>query len=355
MFRSKITIDLNAVRYNYLGLRSYVDGKTEVSAVLKANAYGLGAKFIAPKLYDAGCRHFWVAYLSEAMALREVLPHDAEIYALQGFEPNDIGLLKAHKITQVINSVGELEQIKGHGLPIVLFVETGLTRLGIKEDEIEQIAETIKTENVRLVMSHLACSGEPDNPYNKVQKDNFDRILSKIRQYKPSVRASLSASGGTFLSNGNYFYDLVRCGSALYSTQMNGNKNVITFETKVLQTYAISANTSVGYDRAYIAPENRKIALLAIGKADGLPSSLTGKGTVLFGKYRSKIIAIAMDLTTCDVTDVPDELTESGCTATLLNSEYSLSGMARDASEREFYITTNFNLNSNRIEVSYIG
>ncbi len=355
MFRSNITIDLNAIRDNYLGLCNYVNGKTEVSAVLKANAYGLGAKFIAPKLYDAGCRYFWVAYLSEAMALRKVLPHDAEIYVLQGFEPNDINVLKAHKITQVVNSVRELEQIKGHGLPIVLFVETGLNRLGIKEDEIEQIAEIIKDEDIRIVMSHLACSSDANSFYNKTQKNNFDRILSKIRQYKPNIKASLSASGGIFLDNGNYLYDMVRCGSALYSTQVNNNKNVVTFDTKVLQKYSISANTSVGYDRVYIATQDRIIALLAVGKADGIPSSLAGKGTILFGKYRSKIIAIAMDLLTCDVTDVPAELTKPGCSATLLNSEYSLFNMSKDASEREFYLTTGFNINSNRIEVSYIG
>ncbi len=361
MFRSKIIIDLNAICDNYISIQKYVGGKTEVSAVLKANAYGLGAKFIAPKLYDVGCRHFWVAYLSEAMVLREVLPYDVDIYVLQGFESNDVNLLKRHKITQVINSKDEFDLISGYDLPIVLFVETGLNRLGLKENEIEQIIDKIKNEDIRYIISHLACSGDTDNKYNSIQKDNFNDFLSKIRQYKPNVKASLAASDGIFLEFGDYCYDLVRPGIALYGFS-NGKKqsflkNAISFESKVLQKYTIPKNTPVGYGNAYITNKSStKIALVSAGYADGIPYQLSNCGFVAFGEYSAPIIGkVSMDLVTCDVTNIPDELTNPGCTAIFFNDYFLLSDIGSLIKEPVSRILSGFKLNSNRIEISYIG
>lgn len=356
MLCPKISIDLNAICENYETLRKIAIG-TEVASVLKANAYGLGAEFVAPKLYDAGCRNFWVAHITEAVALRKVVAHDAEIFVLQGFTPSDISLLRSHKLTQVINTVEEFNQIKGRRLPIVLFAETGLSRLGFREKEIETLLDDIALEDVRYVMSHLGCASSPAHKQNTIQKCNFDRILSKIKHRNPDVKATLSASEGTLIEK--YYYDMVRIGGALYGKGVKNvfiPKPVATFEAPVLQQYTIPADTSVGYDATYVSPSERKIALLSVGYADGIPFHLSNKGYVWFDNYKAPVIGkVAMDIITCDVTDIPSELTEHGGYAEILGSHTTIWDIATIAGSTASSILTGLNLNSNRINVTYIG
>ncbi|MDR3031211.1 MAG: alanine racemase, partial [Holosporales bacterium] len=84
------TINLNAIRNNYLRISKALGKDTICSAVIKNDAYGLGAQRVSQKLYEAGCRNFWVAYLKEAIDIRRVLPFDAKIYFLQGFWGSDL-------------------------------------------------------------------------------------------------------------------------------------------------------------------------------------------------------------------------------------------------------------------------
>ncbi len=357
MLAPKISINLNAICNNYKTLRQIINKQTEVASVLKADAYGLGAEFVAPKLYEAGCRNFWVAHIVEAIALRKVIAHDAEIFVLQGFTPSDISLLKSHRITQVVNTPKEFNQIKGNGLPIVLFVETGLHRLGFQEDEIELLANDIAQENVQYVMSHLACASDSSNPQNTIQKETFERIVSKIRKIKPNVKATLSASEGTLIEK--YYYDMVRIGIALYWKGIKDvfqPENIITFNAPVLQKYTIPAGTPVGYDATYISSDKRQIALLSVGYADGLQFNLSNKGYVYFEDYKAPIIGrVAMDVTTCDVTNIPNHLTEPGRYAEILGKHISISDMASIVGTIPSPIVTNLKLRSNRVSVTYVG
>ena len=193
-----ININITAVRDNYLAIKHYLNNSTIISAVVKANAYGLNAKIVSDGLYDAGCRDFWVAYLKEAIDLRTVLPYDANIYVLQGFNNDDIDLLKQYHIIQVINSIEEFNIAKGKGLDLVLFFDTGLSRLGIRYNDLDSLLPDLKNENISYVISHLACAEDMYSPCNLKQKQIFDDILSKISEIKP-VKAGISASGGAFL------------------------------------------------------------------------------------------------------------------------------------------------------------
>lgn len=355
MLYPKILINLNAVCRNYKALCEVVTG-AEVASVLKADAYGLGAEFVALKLYNAGCRNFWVAHISEAIALRKVIAHDAEIFVLQCFTENDINLLKAHKLTQVVNTCEEFNRIKGNDLPIVLFVETGLHRLGIREEEIELLSNDIARENIRYVMSHLGCASDPAHPQNHKQKENFDRILSQIKSYNPAVKATLSASEGTIVEK--YYYDMVRIGGALYGKGIRDvfiPEPVVSFEAPVIQKYIIPAGTPVGYDATYTSPCERKIALLSVGYADGVPFELSNKGYVYFGDFKAPIIGkIAMDITTCDITDIPNDLTEIGCYAEILGTHQTIGDMSNIIGRTASSILTGLGTHSNRVNVTYL-
>ena len=363
MFNSYPLININiaAVRDNYLSIKNYVNTNVIVSAVVKSNAYGLNAKIVSDCLYDAGCRDFWVAYLKEAIDIRSILPYDANIYVLQGFSREDIDLLKKYKITQVINSIEEFDIAKGNGLDLVLFFDTGLSRLGIRRNDLDLLLPYLQNENILYVISHLACSDDMYCPYNFKQKQIFEEIFSIINEIKP-IKSSISASGGIFLGT-EYQYDMVRVGGFLYGIQMFPSilqsKNVVSLKTQVLQKYSIQAGDGVGYGLTFKASRNTKIAIISIGYADGIRRNLSNNGKVLFYNnegefYKAPILgSISMDLLTCDVTTIPDDCTCIGHEAVLLDDNYTINDMAAESGTIPYEILTSLHYNSSRMQIIY--
>src|SRR5512146_1983151 len=129
-----LTIDLAAVAGNWRRLRDRL-GSSECAAVVKADAYGLGADRVAPALAAAGCRSFFVAHASEALALRPLLP-DTAIYVLHGLGDAAESLAEA-RLVPVLNSPAEIAQwsrlahARNTRLPAALHIDTGMTRLGL--------------------------------------------------------------------------------------------------------------------------------------------------------------------------------------------------------------------------------
>ena len=353
-------IDTKAIQNNFLKIKSLLSDRTTCSAVVKNDAYGLGAQVVSQKLYEAGCREFWVAYLKEAIDIRRVLPFDAKIYFLQGFHPSDIEFLKVYKIIPVVNSVDEFCGIKGQKVPFVLHVDTGLSRLGIRESDLGYILENIKNEELVYVISHLACSEDVLNIQNKNQKERFDKTLEMIRQVIP-VKAGISASGGTLLGP-DYAYDTVRIGGFLFGIHINSKlipENVFSLQTKVLQKYEVQSGTKVGYGAKHETSRKTKIAVISIGYADGIKRALANRGKVLFYDddrfFEAKMIGnISMDLIACDVTDIKDELTDIYSKAVVIDKNYSINEMAKDAGTIAYEVLTSINFKSKRFEIKYI-
>jgi alanine racemase len=354
----KAIIDLNAIKENYKTISNIIGRNVVASAVIKDEAYGLGAKKVAVSLYEAGCRDFWVAYLKEAIDVRNVLPLDANIYFLQGFELSCIELSKIYKIIPVINSLEEFNLVKKKDIPFVLHIDTGLTRLGVRPNDLEAIIPDLKNETISYVISHLACGN--GGSLDLKQKKVFDEVLAKINNVT-KVKASLAASGGTTILRKEFLYDLVRVGAFLYGVNFEGipSKNVLSLKTKVLQKYTVEENISVGYNSTYVTTKKTKIAVISIGYADGIKRSLSNKGNVLFydisGKYyKAKILGrVSMDIVVCDVTDIPDELTEVYKEVVILDENYSVNEMAEDAGTIPYEILTSINFKSRRFEIFY--
>lgn len=357
----KATIDLGAIKRNYATIADFVGKDTVTSAVVKDNAYGMGSERVSRALYDAGCRNFWVAYLAEALTIRKVLPNDAKIYYLQGFQEVDIPIVKTHNIIPVINSMNEFNEVKGNNIEFVLFVDTGFSRLGLRTDDIDKIIPQLTKEKIAYIISHLACSDEIKNPMNIAQKTAFDDILCKIRT-KIEVKAGLSATGGALLGK-EYAYDIVRIGSFLHDIQLNSPleaENVLTIETKVLQKYDLAAGSTVGYSATYTASHDIKLAVISIGHGDGLRRNLSNRGFIHFYGhdkiYKAPIIGnISMDLTTCDVSNIPDTLTEPGMPAVILSKDYRVKDMAKDASMLSYEVLMGLQLKPDRCGIVYKG
>ncbi len=353
-----LKIDLNKLVENYKTLCEIIAPATP-SAVLKDDAYGLGAVEVAKALYEiAECRNFWVAHALEGARIAEVAP-DANIFVLQGIGADSWDLFNEYQLIPVIASPEMLAYWKKNpvkDVEPVIQVETGLNRLGFRPAELKKLSKA-DLKIFGMVMSHLACADEKDHFMNAHQLENFKLVREK---YFPDLPASLSASDGAFLGE-DFCCDMVRLGAAMYGIntapyRLNQMQNVITVEAPVLQIADLPKGDFVGYSATYRAAQNRKIAIVSIGYGDGMPRALSNVGKVFFKQkdktYEARIIGrVSMDNIICDVTDVPT--LKVGDFGALIFDEYTLDDIARDAGTISYEIVSRLGKNT-RFNRQYI-
>jgi len=309
-----LTIDLGAVAANYLMLRDRAAGAL-CAGVVKADAYGLGAARVGPALWQAGCRVFFVAHVSEGVALRAALP-EAAIYVLNGYDPEAAIPFREAALRPVLNSLGEVDawaeeaRRLGAPLPACLHVDTGMARLGLPLAEARALAaDPGRLTGIALdwLISHLACADEPAHPLNALQRDRY----AGLRPLFPGVRRSLANSSGIFLGPA-YHHEMVRPGAALYGInplpgQINPMRQVVQLKAKILQVRSVDSGESVGYGASWSAAGRRRIATIATGYADGFLRSASRNSAVSPEGTSIPIVGrVSMDLITLDVTDAPE-------------------------------------------------
>lgn len=349
--RPVLEIDLNNLLDNYR-LLEQIAAKSTPAAVVKDDAYGLGAAVVAPMLYNkAQCRNFFVAHAVEGEKIAPLVPQ-AKIFVLQGIGEDSLETFQ--NVPQLIPVISSPEMFgfwKAHrlnGRKPVIHIETGLNRLGFREHDLQALSEADLKE-FSMVMSHLACGDEKDHFMNAHQLENFEQLKNI---YFPDLPASLSASDGVFLGE-KFQWNMVRLGAAMYGIntapyRQNQMKNVVRIMAPVLQIEPLKKGEFVGYSATYRASSERKIAIISIGYGDGLPRSLSNVGKVYFkicSQLREcRIIGrISMDNVICDVTGA-DGL-EVGDMAYLADDFYTLDDMARDAGTISYEIMSRIGKN----------
>jgi alanine racemase len=324
--RAVLTIDLSALRANW-GELNRVSGRAECAGVIKADAYGLGIDQITKALISEGCRTFFVATLTEARIVRAVHPGVA-IYVLDGLLPGASPHYAGFDLRPCLSSLAEIHEwaaycdATGRRLRAAVHIDTGINRLGLPPNEVEQLAGPdrglFENFELSLILSHLACADEPESPKNPAQLDLFQKLRAKL----PSAPASLANSGGTFLGP-PYHFDLVRPGIALYGGRaLEGRPNpmrfVVQFQARILQVRDVPPGETIGYGSTWRTERQSRIATLACGYADGFLRALSGPsgnpGPVGFiGDHPVPVVGrVSMDLITVDVTDVPHALAQRG-------------------------------------------
>lgn len=238
----------------------------EAGAVVKANAYGLGATEVVPALADAGCRTFYVAHTSEGREARAALAgRPADIYVFNGFWPAELPALREAELFPVINELAQLEQLRelAPDLPCALHFDTGMNRLGLTPEETETLIANpsrLDAIDVRQIMSHLACADEPVYPLNKLQLKRF----SRIREAFQGIPASLSNSAGVLLGP-DFHFDILRPGLALFGgVPTPGHPSpfepAVEIDAPILQIRTLQPGDTVGYGATYKADGARRIA-----------------------------------------------------------------------------------------------
>lgn len=342
-----LTIDLAALRENYRILKARL-GNVPCAGVVKADAYGLGARSVANALAAEGCTHFFVAQLSEAIDLRKTLPAELPIYVLNGLMPGSEQDAVEAGATPVINCLEQLDAWSafarklGGPLPAVLQADSGMSRLGMAPSEVDQIARSparMDGINVKFVMSHLACADEPDNPANRLQRETFDRLRALL----PKAPASLANSSGIFLGS-PFHYDLARPGAALYGinptpAQQNPMRPVVSLQARIVQIREIGDGVGIGYGHASRARAAMRLATISLGYADGWPRRVVAaafhRGTRLPFAGR-----VSMDSIILDTTALPPGALKPGDLVELIGPDQTVEQVAEAAGTIGYEILT---------------
>jgi alanine racemase len=326
IYHNNLEIHLGAIRYNYRYLSKIVSNK--VSAVLKANAYGLGVKQISRVLIEEGCRDFFVSSLDEALSLKKSNIEEINIYVLNGFFIGEMEEALANNIIPVINHLDQLEKYnhfalsKSKKLPAILHFDTGMNRLGMEEHEILKIKNNpalIGSIDILYIMSHLSISEDSDSIRNIEQLNQFKQYAS----YFPNIPLSFANSSGIFLGP-DYHFDMVRSGASLfginpYKDKENPMENPVSLDSYILQLREVKKGQYIGYGNSFIASKDIKVATIPIGYADGYKRINNNQAYVLIGDKEARVVGnISMDLTTIDVTNIQDNKLYLGATVEVI-------------------------------------
>jgi len=359
-----LTIDVAAIVKNYKRLLS-IHARNAVAPVVKADAYGLGAARVAPALAKAGAREFFVAQLSEAVALRQILNSTATgctIYVLNGLQSGAEKEFLAHDLRPMLNALDEaslwknLSEAEGRPLAAALHVDTGMCRLGLPAKELDSLAgdhSLLDGIEIALLMSHLACADEPDHPLNEEQRQRFETARRRL----PPFRTSFANSSGVFLDR-SYHFDLARPGVALYGANPTPGKpnpmcQVIRLQGKILQVRDIDAGQSVGYGATHKVKGPTRIATVGAGYADGYLRALSNRASAWIDKRKAPVVGrVSMDLITVDVSDFPESATRPGTLVDLLPPDEGVDGLASAAGTIGYEILTSL---GRRYHRTYLG
>jgi alanine racemase len=383
-----LEIDLGGIVENWR-LLTREAAPARCAAVVKANAYGLGAAPVARALAGAGCDIFFVATLDEGIALRQILGPAPEIAILNGPMPGTEAEFVAYRLIPVLNDPGQIaawaatapcvlrdapprgapqdedhlymasktyphpeeaaqlpsrrtrRRLSESQAPAILHVDTGMARLGLGAREFADFVASPPQITWRAVMSHLACADDPDHPLNETQRARFAAAAGQL----PGVPASLAASSAIFLGP-EYHFDLVRPGAALYGVnplpgRPNPLRRIVHLSAKIVQIRQIDSGESVGYGAAHVMQAPGRAAIVGVGYGDGWLRSLSHRGCGYLAGTRVPLLGrVSMDLVTFDVSAVPEGLAHPGATIELLGDNYGVDDAAADAGTIGYEILT---------------
>ena len=369
--RAWIELDTAALEQNVNFLRSRLPEHCRLMPAVKAQAYGHGAALISRQLNRLGVDAFCVACVSEGIELRKA-GVQGEILILGYTSPEDFPLLCGYGLTQTVIDYPYAQELNrfGQTLHVHIGVDTGMHRVGIRCEKIEEIAAVYQMENLTVdgIFTHLCASDSPHPDHRSFTKSQvlaFGQVVDILQeQGLPCPGQHLLASYGILnllpdrawhegpvppvgnrggLDGDRLAADYVRPGIVLYGvlgsqTDLDVWKDflrpVLSLKAKVASIRPLYAGESVGYGITYTAEKNMKIAAVTIGYGDGLPRELSnGKGSVLIHGHRAPIVGrICMDQTIVDISGIPH--VHAGDDAVIIGSSGTLEITAGQIAEQ---------------------
>lgn len=316
---TRAEIDLEALGHNYREIRRDAGPGRAVLAVVKADAYGHGAARSAAFLETEGAELFGVALAEEGVALRR-FGIRRPILVLGGIYPGQEEDVIEHDLTPVLFDLAAARRLEAAGrrtgrtLGYHLKVDTGMSRLGVPVEELDEVLDGLagcKSLAMEGLLSHLALADTPEEPFTAEQSRRFAGVLEKVKAagFAPTW-IHLSNSAAIF-SRDFPECNLVRPGIALYGGLPSAHfadldlRPVMRLRSAIAQLREIPPGTGVSYGHRFVARRPSRIAAVPIGYADGYSRLLSGCGEALVRGRRVPVAGtVCMDWILLDVTDL---------------------------------------------------
>lgn len=360
-------VDLAALESNFRAIGAYLATEAGLNrgagrgpvmapgviAVVKANAYGHGARKVAATLEAAGATMLAVADIEEGVDLRKA-GITAPILVFGALSVSDLDGVFDYQLTPTIASPAA-----GHGLQSAagkrntrlryhLKIDTGMNRLGFRHDNLRRTLPTLlASANLSLdaVHTHFATADEPGHPMFDTQRGRFEAACRTLDELGAGPRLRHAANSAALLRDSRVWFDFVRPGLLLYGlvppplATTLPLKPVMSLTSQVVAVKGVRVGEGVGYGGRFVAERATTVAVVPAGYADGLDRRLEGKGHVLIRGRRAPIVgAISMDMMTVDVTDIGD--IGPGDDVTFLGSQGDEPQQTIDAREMAAWIDT---------------
>jgi alanine racemase len=324
-------ISLKAILHNLRVIRKQVGARRKILAVVKSNAYGLGAVPVAKALQKAGTEWFGVTCANEGVELREAGIRK-RILILTGFWPGEERRLIQNNLTPTVTRVEDLGHLersaKAAGgksrLRFHLKINTGMNRLGISADEVDCFARTLaRSKHIELegTFTHFASAEDFTAQQTNDQEKVFLGCLERLRALRISPGIVHMANSGAICARPSTWADMVRPGAILYGYYQSFDppqkkqevmgqvalQPCLSFRARIISLRNVPVGEGVGYAARFVTKRPSRIAVINAGYADGVVRALTNRGWALVRGRRVPLVGtISMDLTTLDLTDVPE-------------------------------------------------
>src|SRR6266852_2334927 len=317
-----IEVDLDAIADNVRALQAAAQPRQGVTAVVKAQAYGMGAAAVAQAAVKAGARGAAVARISEARRLRAA-GFTAPILLLGGLDAEDDAEVLDKCLTPTLadwptaQRLAAAARTAGHVLDVQVKVDTGMTRYGAPHDEALAIVRGLANlPSLRLqgFYTHFSAADDPDPFFAHQQLSRYLTMCQQLESAGIDLGLKHVANSAGALRVPGAGLDTIRAGIALagaYATgwvpRVGSLRSAVALKARVVRFHTPAIGSSIGYVRTYKVFRHMRVALVACGYADGLPRACSNRGRVLIRGQRAPLVGtVSMDMAMADVSHLPD-------------------------------------------------
>lgn len=324
--RTWAEINLDNIAHNVKAIQKLVGKRTEIMAVVKADAYGHGVLETVRTMFDSGASRLAVSMLDEAIQLRQI-GIDIPILVLSHTNPQRVDELIQNNIAQTVYSHDIAKALsdeavrQGAKARVHIKIDTGMTRVGFQPgySAVKDVVEIHKLPGIIVegIFTHFATADENDSSYTQHQMELFEIIINELNRIGILIPIRHVSNSAAIINYPELSMELVRPGIILYGIYPSGEmdksiidlKPAMTLKTNIAMIKNVDENTSISYGRRFITKRKSIIATIPVGYADGYSRLLTGKSKVLVnGQFAPVVGSICMDQCMVDVTDIQGEV-----------------------------------------------
>ena len=319
-----LEIDLSAIANNTRHVQELIGPQVRILASLKADAYGHGAIKVARTVLHNGASMLGVATVSEGTPLREAgITAPVLVFGYvplwQMREAVRLDLTITLYSLESAQALSRAALALGQTVRVHLKVDTGMGRLGIRSEQVEEIITLVRAIRslpgltLEGIFTHFAMADTHDLTYAHMQLDRFLHVLHALEAQELRPPLVHAASSAPMLSLPEARFDMVRPGIALYGLDPSddvrlpeGFRPALSFKTQVAQVKVIPAGEGISYGRTYVTEKPTRIAVLPVGYADGFRRAPANWGSVLLHGQEAPIVGrVCMDQCMVNVSHLP--------------------------------------------------